>query len=73
MGALFDRHVRLFDDLVYDRDVYEKRPGCDPELICQGLEPITEIERRGMGMLSEIDADILTVIHADAASSSEAA
>ncbi len=60
MGVLFDRHVRLFDDLIYDRDVYAKRPGCDPELICRGLEPVTEIERAGMALLSDIDVEILT-------------
>ena len=60
MGVLFDRHVRLFDDLIYDRDVYDKRPGCDPALICQGLEPVTEVERRGMARLSDIDVEIMT-------------
>lgn len=60
MGVLFDRHVRLFDNLIYDRDVYDKRPGCDPVLICQGLDPITEVERRGMARLSDIDVEIMT-------------
>ncbi len=60
MGALFDTHARLFDGLTYDRDVYDHRPGCDPELICHGLEPVTEIERRGMQGLSDIDVEILT-------------
>ena len=60
MPSLFDRHVRLFDGLVYDRDVYDRRPGCDPELICRGLEPVTDIERRGMALLNDVDADILT-------------
>ncbi len=59
-ASLFDRHVSLFDGLVYDRDVYGRRPGVDPELICRGLEPAREIERRGMARLSDVDADILT-------------
>ena len=59
MGALFDRHAQLFDGLIYERDVYDKRPGCDPDIICRGLEPITDIERRGMEKLSDIDVDIL--------------
>ena len=37
MGKLFDKHVRLFDGFVYSRDAYDKRPGCDPEIIAQGL------------------------------------
>ena len=37
MGKLFDKHVRLFKGLVYERDAYDKRPGCDPEIIAQGL------------------------------------
>ena len=44
MGRLFDQNHKLFDGLIYTRDVYDARPGCDPELICRGLEPITEIE-----------------------------
>ena len=60
MGKLFDEAITLFDGLIYDRDVYEKRPGCDPEIICRGLEPITEIEARGMAMISDIDVDLLT-------------
>ena len=60
MGKLFDAHAKLFPDLIYEKDVYEKRPGCDPELICQGLEPITDIEREGMNGLSDIDTEILT-------------
>jgi acetophenone carboxylase len=60
MGRLFDANVRLFEGLIYGRDVYDKRPGCDPELICHGLEPITELERRGMAKISEVDADLLT-------------
>ena len=60
MPSLFDRHVSLFDGLVYDRDVYGRRPGVDPALICRGLEPVTDIERRGMALLNDVDADILT-------------
>ncbi|MBM3485068.1 MAG: hypothetical protein FJX67_00315 [Alphaproteobacteria bacterium] len=59
MGLLFEQNARLFDGLTYDMDVYGKRPGCDPELICHGLEPVTEIERRGMERVSEIDADLM--------------
>src|SRR3990172_7719117 len=60
MGKLFDQHARLFDGLIYERDAYEKRPGCDPELICRGIEPVTDLERRGMEMISEVDAELLT-------------
>ena len=60
MGKLFDTHARLFDGLIYDRDVYGKRPGCDPDLICQGLAPITDIERRGMNSLSEVELELMT-------------
>ena len=60
MGKLFDAHAKLFPDLIYEKDVYEKRPGCDPELICHGLEPITDIERDGMNGLSDVDIEILT-------------
>ena len=60
MGKLFDRHARLFKDLIYERDAYGRRPGCDPELISHGLEPITEIERRGMARLTDVDAELLT-------------
>jgi N-methylhydantoinase B/oxoprolinase/acetone carboxylase alpha subunit len=59
-SALFDKHVRLFEGFVYERDAYDKRPGCDPELICHGLEPFTEIERRGMERLTPIDVELLT-------------
>ena len=60
MGKLFDRHARLFDGLIYEHDAYGKRPGCDPELICHGLEPVTELERRGMDRLSDVDVELLT-------------
>ena len=60
MGKLFDQHARLFDGLIYERDAYEKRPGCDPELICRGIEPVTDLERQGMEMISEVDAELLT-------------
>ena len=42
MTTLFERHARLFEGYVYERDVYGRRPGCDPDLICRGLEPITD-------------------------------
>jgi len=29
-SKLFEKHVRLFDGYVYERDAYDKRPGCDP-------------------------------------------
>ncbi len=60
MGKLFEQHIRLFDGLVYDRVAYGRRPGCDPELISHGLEPVTEIEARGMADLSAVDAELLT-------------
>ncbi|MEO1542739.1 MAG: hydantoinase B/oxoprolinase family protein [Pseudomonadota bacterium] len=59
MGALFDKHVRLFDGLVYEKDAYDKRPGCDPDIICRGIEPVTDIERRGMERLSSVDFELL--------------
>ena len=60
MGKLFDENVRLFEGLVYDRVAYGRRPGCDPELISHGLEPVTEIEARGMANLTDVDAELLT-------------
>jgi N-methylhydantoinase B/oxoprolinase/acetone carboxylase alpha subunit len=60
MGKLFDQHARLFEGLVYERDAYSRRPGCDPELICHGLEPVTELELCGMELLSAVDAELLT-------------
>lgn len=60
MGHLFDTNARLFDGLIYDRDVYDKRPGCDPELICHGLEPVTDIECKGMAKLSGVEVELLT-------------
>jgi len=60
MGKLFDQHARLFEGLIYETDAYGRRPGCDPELISHGLEPMTEIERRGMTQLSDVDAELLT-------------
>jgi acetophenone carboxylase len=60
MGKLFDRHVRLFKGLVYARDAYDRRPGCDPEIIAQGLAPVTDIEARGMAKLSAVDVELLT-------------
>lgn len=60
MGKLFDEHVRLFPGLIYERDAYDRRPGCDPELIAHGLEPITDIERAGMARLTAVDVELLT-------------
>lgn len=60
MGGLFAKRARLIDGLVYERDAYGKRPGCDPELISHGLEPVTEIEARGMAKLGDVDAELLT-------------
>src|SRR5262249_24381930 len=60
MGKLFDRHVRLFKGLVYARDTYARRPGCDPEIIAQGLALVTDIEARGMAKLSAVDVELLT-------------
>ena len=60
MGALFDRHAKLFDGLVYDMDAFEKHPGADPELTSHALEPVTEIEQRGMAGIADVELDILT-------------
>ena len=60
MGALFDRYIRLTEGLIYEHDAYGRRPGCDPDLIAHGLEPITELERRGMDRLTVLDAELLT-------------
>ncbi len=60
MGKLFDQHARLFKGLIYETDAYGRRPGCDPALISHGLEPVTEIERRGMTHLSDVDSELLT-------------
>ena len=59
MGKLFDQHAHLFPGFVYEKDAYGKRAGCDPDLICHGLEPITDIEREGMAGLSDIDVDLI--------------
>ena len=59
-GKLLEQHLRLFDGFIYERDAYDRRPGCDPELICRGLEPFTEIELVGMQQLTQIDTDLLT-------------
>lgn len=60
MGKLFDRYARFLPGCIYDRDIYDKRPGCDPELICHGLEPVTELERRGMDAVSDVDVELLS-------------
>ncbi|MGE3935574.1 MAG: hypothetical protein AB7F67_20095, partial [Rhodospirillaceae bacterium] len=60
MGKLFDRHAHLFEGFIYERDVYDRRPGCDPELICRGLEPVTDLERRGMEKVTDVDVDLLS-------------
>ncbi len=59
MGKLFDQHAHLFEGLVYDTEVYGRQPGCDPELITQGLAPLTDRERDGAGALGEVDLDLL--------------
>jgi acetophenone carboxylase len=59
MGALFDRYAVLRDGLIYERDAYDRRPGVDPELISHGLEPVTDLEARGMERVTDIDADLL--------------
>jgi hypothetical protein len=53
MGALFDRHARLFDGLVYDMDAFEKHPGADPERFL--------LEMRGVPMRSVIPKGTLIV------------
>ena len=60
MGKLFDAHARLFDGLTSERDVYDRRPGCDPELICRGLEPATALERSGMAGIGDLEVELLT-------------
>ena len=60
MGKLFDMHARLSEGLIYETDAYAKRAGCDPELISHGLEPVTEIEHRGMAQRTDIDTELLT-------------
>ena len=60
MGKLFDAHAHLFEGLYYRTDAYGRHPGIDPELICHGLEPVSEIERHGMARISDIDAELLT-------------
>jgi len=59
MGKLFDEHAHLFEDLIYDTEVYGNQPGCDPELITQGLAPITERERDGAKGLTDVDLELL--------------
>ena len=59
MGKLFDKYARLHDGLIYERDAYGRRLGVDPELISHGLEPVTEVERYGMGLVSDVDVDLL--------------
>ncbi len=59
MGKLFDRYAALSEGLIYEHDAYERRPGVDPELISHGLEPVTELERRGMEAVTEIDVELL--------------
>jgi N-methylhydantoinase B/oxoprolinase/acetone carboxylase alpha subunit len=60
MGLIFKQNAKLFEGLVYERDVYSLRPGCDPDLICRGVEPITDIEREGMKDISDLDCELLT-------------
>src|SRR5262249_8245947 len=60
MGKLVGKPKPLFDGLISERDAYDKRPGCDPEIIAQGLAPITDVERRGMARLSSVDVELLT-------------
>lgn len=51
--------VRLFDGLIYDRHVYGKSPGCDPDLISGGVDPATGLEQEGMANLSMVDTTLL--------------
>lgn len=60
MGKLFDEKVHLFDDLVYEKDVYEKGPGYDPDLIALGMMPVTAQEQEGMDLLPDLDLDLLS-------------
>jgi acetophenone carboxylase len=59
MGKLFDANARLFDGLFYKTDAYGVHPGIDPELISHGLEPLTDLERRGLDKMSDVDVDLL--------------
>jgi acetophenone carboxylase len=59
MGRLFDTHAHLFDGLYYRTDAYGKHPGIDPELICHGLEPVTELEQRGIDKVTDVDVELL--------------
>ncbi len=59
MGRLFDDNFHRFEDLVYDTEAYGPQPGCDPELITQGLAPVTEKERIGAEGLTDVEIDLL--------------
>lgn len=59
MGKLFDKYIRLSKGLVYHMDAFERHPGADPELTSHGLEPVTDIEQRGMANLPDVEIDIL--------------
>jgi N-methylhydantoinase B/oxoprolinase/acetone carboxylase alpha subunit len=59
MGKLFDAKARLFDELIYDTEAYGRQPGCDPELIVQGLSPISHRERRALDSIDDIELDLL--------------
>ena len=58
MGALFDRYVRLSEGLIYEQDAYGRRPGCDPDLIAHGLEPVTEIVLEAPAGLIAVRAEV---------------
>ena len=58
MGRLRDQ-VKLLPGKIYDRDVFEKGPGRDPELLTRPLEPLSELERRGWDQVSDVDLEIL--------------
>lgn len=59
MGKLFDRRARLLEGLIYDTEAYGKQPGCDPELIVQGLSPISARERAGLDASDDVEVELL--------------
>ncbi|RTL55282.1 MAG: hypothetical protein EKK40_00620 [Bradyrhizobiaceae bacterium] len=59
MGKLFDKHIKLFDNLIYEKNAYASRPGYDVDIIARGIEPVTDVEQRGMDKLTTIDFELL--------------
>ncbi|MCL6562952.1 MAG: hydantoinase B/oxoprolinase family protein [Firmicutes bacterium] len=57
MGRLRDRMV-LLPGLVYDRHAYGKGPGRDPELLVRGVEPPSDLEKKGMQLFDDVEEEI---------------